>query len=264
LVTKNSVWSRLIACISELDCLCSLSLVSTSCASGPMCRPTFLTSQQAGNRNILNLKQMRHPCVSETISNFIPNDTQLGQDKPSGDGTELLLLVTGPNMGGKSTILRQTCLAVLMAQLGCYVTAESCEMTPVDRIFTRIGASDRIIEGKSTFYVEMEETKNILSHATEKSLVIMDELGRGTSTFDGVSIAFSVLDYMCDQILCRTLFTTHYHMLLKEFRTKQNLSMYHMAAHIDEQENVTFLYKFARGECPKSYGVNVARLAGLL
>ena len=140
---------------------------------------------------------------------FIPNDLTLGSPNT--------LLITGPNMGGKSTLLRQTCLAAIMAQIGCFVAAESCRMSIVDRVFTRIGASDRILENKSTFFVELEETKAICELATKNSLVIMDELGRGTSTFDGYSIAHSVLTYLINHVSCRTLFTTHYHMLVDNF-----------------------------------------------
>ena len=141
--------------------------------------------------------------------NFIPNDVVLGEPHA--------LLITGPNMGGKSTLLRQTCLAAIMAQIGCFVAAESCRLTVVDRVFTRIGASDRILENKSTFFVELEETKAICELATTNSLVIMDELGRGTSTFDGYSIAHSVLTFLLNRVACRTLFTTHYHMLVEDF-----------------------------------------------
>jgi len=121
-------------------------------------------------------------------------------------------------MGGKSTLLRQTCLGVILAQIGCFVPAQKCVLTPVDRIFTRIGASDRILEGKSTFFVEMEETRTILQHATNKSLVIIDELGRGTSTYDGFALASAVLSYIQNRLNCMTLFATHYHMLLDTFR----------------------------------------------
>ena len=132
---------------------------------------------------------MIHPCVTLTnTKNFIPNDTHL-----DNQNSQSLLLVTGPNMGGKSTLLRQTALAAILAQMGCFVPAQSCELTPIDRVFTRIGASDRILEGKSTFYVEMEETRNLLQFATPRSLAILDELGRGTSTFDGYSIANAVM-----------------------------------------------------------------------
>lgn len=121
-------------------------------------------------------------------------------------------------MGGKSTLLRQTCIAVILAQIGCFVPAQKCALTPVDRIFTRIGASDRILEGKSTFYVEMEETNSILKFATIRSLAILDELGRGTSTYDGYSIAHAVMTHLVTKVKCRTLFSTHYHMLLDQFK----------------------------------------------
>ena len=167
-------------------------------------------------------------------------------------------------MGGKSTLLRQTALAVILAQLGCYLPARECTLTPVDRIFTRIGASDRILEGKSTFYVEMEETKSIVERATFKSLAIVDELGRGTSTFDGYSIAHAVLKYIVNSINCRCMFSTHYHMLLDEFRGSQGVQLYHMACKTNEkQDEVVFLYRFQKGECPHSFGINVARMAGI-
>ena len=187
----------------------------------------------------------------------MPNDTKLNKKKS-------LLLVTGPNMGGKSTLLRQTCLGVILAQIGCYVPATACTLTPVDRIFTRIGSSDRILEGKSTFFVEMEETGNIIKMASKRSLCIVDELGRGTSTFDGYSIAHAVLKYLVRRIKCMTLFSTHYHMLLDDFRDTKHVDLYHMACKQDEDgETITFLYKFIKGECPQSFGLNVARMSGL-
>jgi len=158
-------------------------------------------------------------------SDFVPNDIELGSPHA--------LLITGPNMGGKSTLLRQTCLAAIMAQIGCYVAAESCQLTVVDRVFTRIGASDRILENKSTFFVELEETKAICELATKFSLIIMDELGRGTSTFDGYSIAHSVLTYLSEKVRSRTLFTTHYHMLVKDFMSQPDvIGLYQMASSI--------------------------------
>jgi DNA mismatch repair protein MSH6 len=155
-------------------------------------------------------------------------------------------------------------MAVILAQIGCYVPADAMTLTPVDRIFTRIGASDRILEGKSTFYVEMEETKNIIQFASSRSLAIVDELGRGTSTFDGYSIAHAVLKYLVGAIRCRSLFSTHYHMLLDEFRDSPGVKLYHMACRANEaQDEVVFLYKFQPGECPQSFGLNVARMAGI-
>ena len=166
-------------------------------------------------------------------------------------------------MGGKSTLLRQNCIAAILAQIGCWVPCASFQLTPVDRIFTRLGASDRILEGKSTFYVEMEETKNVISFATFKSLAILDELGRGTSTFDGYSIAHAVLNYLVKQIRCRCLFSTHYHMLLDDFRGKPGVVSYHMSYKELSHKEIMFLYKFVKGECPMSFGINVARMAGI-
>ena len=195
------------------------------------------------------------------VKKFIPNTTIINS---KSEGARAILL-TGPNMGGKSTLLRQTCLAVILAQLGCYVPAERVAMTPTDRIFTRLGASDRILEGKSTFYVEMEETKNIMAFGTKRSLAIIDELGRGTSTFDGYSIANAVLKYLVENIKCRSLFATHYHMLLDDFRDVPGVSSYHMKCVVDPKnaEKIRFLYKFVKGECPKSFGMNVAMMSGL-
>ena len=179
-------------------------------------------------------------------------------------------------MGGKSTVLRQTCICVIMAQLGCMVPAEKCRLSPVDRIFTRIGASDNILEGQSTFFVELSETSTILHEATQHSLVILDELGRGTSTFDGVAIASSVVQKLAEDLGCRTMFATHYHSLVDEFIAHPNVSMANMACKVkevsdvvsmddnyDPDANVMFLSKLVGGACTKSYGLNVARLARL-
>ena len=136
-------------------------------------------------------------------------------------------------------------------------------MTVVDRVFTRLGASDRILEGKSTFFIEMEETVNILTQASKNSLVIVDELGRGTSTFDGYSIANAVLKYLVKRVKCLTLFSTHYHMLLNDFRNTKKVAFYHMACKQEGNHRVTFLYKFIKGECPQSFGLNVAKMSGL-
>lgn len=167
-------------------------------------------------------------------------------------------------MGGKSTLLRATCISIIMAQMGCYVPASKCELTPVDRIFTRIGANDRIMSGQSTFMVELYETSNILRNATKNSMVILDELGRGTSTFDGYAIAYSVIRYLAEKVQCRTLFSTHYYMLTEELLSHPFIDMYHMKCVIDSTiSEVIFLYKFVKGVCQKSYGLNVARMAGI-
>lgn len=195
---------------------------------------------------------------------FVPNDIIMGSLKGEEKSPEVLL-ITGPNMGGKSTLLRSTCLAAIMAQIGCYVPAQSCKLTIVDRVFTRIGASDRILENKSTFFVELEETKTIVEQATKNSLVIMDELGRGTSTFDGYSIAHSVLTYLATRVHCRSLFTTHYHMLVEDFKSiPHQVGLYHMqSAYEESSDRVKFLYKFVPGVAPQSFGIYVAKMAGI-
>lgn len=154
-----------------------------------------------------------------------------------------------------------------MAQMGCFVSAESCELTAVDRVFTRIGASDRILENKSTFFVELEETKAILDMATRNSLVIMDELGRGTSTYDGYSIAKAVLNYLASKVKCRTLFTTHYHRLVEDFAGRKEIEMYQMVSEVVEDKGsakkLKFLYKFQKGVATQSFGIFIAKLAGI-
>jgi DNA mismatch repair protein MSH6 len=151
-----------------------------------------------------------------------------------------------------------------LAQIGCYVPAEKVRISPVDRIFTRIGASDKILAGESTFFLELSETASILHHATKHSLVLMDELGRGTATFDGTAIAFSVVKDLAKRINCRTLFSTHYHHLVEEFSHDDNVSMGHMQSIVnDDDQSITFLYKFGEGACPKSHGFNAARLADI-
>ena len=223
-----------------------------------MVRPEFISSKNP----YLELVQMRHPILSTRLSNFVPNDTMIGYLKDNEIKSSVL--ITGPNMGGKSTILRQTCIGVIMAQIGCYVPAKKCKLTVVDRIFTRIGARDRILEGKSTFFIEMEETKTIIDHATCNSLIIVDELGRGTSTNEGMVIAKSILEFITNKIKCRNLFTTHYHELVDNCRIFKGVDLFHMDCFVDDtNQSVNFLYKFIQGVCPKSYGINVAKLAGI-
>lgn len=252
---KYKIWTQCIQIISELDCIYSLYKVSQK---NNMCCPKFYSPEK--HQPFLELKDMVHPCItlSSISREVIPNDVNLGNDIAK------LLIVTGPNMGGKSTLLRATCISIIMAQMGCYVPASKCELTPVDRIFTRIGANDRIMSGQSTFMVELYETSNILRNATKHSLVILDELGRGTSTFDGYAIAYSVIRYLAEKIKCRTLFSTHYYMLTEELLSHPNIDMFHMKCVIDNSiSEVIFLYKFVKGVCQKSYGLNVARMAGI-
>ena len=202
----------------------------------------------------------RHPVVEQlfTQEGFVPNDTILNCDD------EQLHIITGPNMSGKSTYLRQTALIVLMAQIGCFVPASAAKIGLVDRIFTRVGASDNLVMGQSTFLVEMNETANILNNATQNSLVIFDEVGRGTSTFDGLSIAWAVSEYLLDEkrMGAKTLFATHYHELVELAGKYKRAKNYNVAVHEDGQK-VTFLRKVVPGGADQSYGIHVARLAGL-
>ena len=199
----------------------------------------------------------RHPVIDRMIpGNFVPNDCKLDGD------LNRLMLITGPNMAGKSTYIRQTALLVIMAQVGSFIPAESAEIGLVDRIFTRVGAADDLARGQSTFMVEMLETANILNHATPKSLVILDEIGRGTSTFDGLSIAWSVAEFLHDEIRCRTQFATHYHELTEMARTRRGVNNYNVAVK-EYGDGIIFLRQITPGPSDRSYGIQVAKLAGL-
>ncbi len=212
------------------------------------------------NSDEIIIRDGRHPVVEQifTQEGFVPNDTKLNCDD------EQLHIITGPNMSGKSTYLRQTALIVLMSQIGCFVPASAAKIGLVDRIFTRVGASDNLVTGQSTFLVEMNETANILNNATSKSLVILDEVGRGTSTFDGLSIAWAVSEYLLDEkkISAKTLFATHYHELVELASKYKRAKNYNVAVH-EDGEKVTFLRKVVPGGADQSYGIHVARLAGL-
>jgi DNA mismatch repair protein MutS len=205
----------------------------------------------------------RHPVVegmlrSRSADGFVPNDTELDCSEAQ------ILLLTGPNMSGKSTYLRQVALIVLMSQIGSFVPAEAARIGVVDRIFTRVGASDRLSRGESTFMVEMSETAEILRLASRRSLIILDEIGRGTSTFDGLSIAWSVAEYLHDTpgLEARTLFATHYHELIELAHVKPRLRNAHFEVR-EWKEEVVFLRRLVAGGASRSYGIQVARLAGL-
>ena len=199
----------------------------------------------------------RHPVVDRMIpGDFVPNDCLLDGD------LNRLMLITGPNMAGKSTYIRQTALLVIMAQVGSFIPAESAQIGLVDRIFTRVGAADDLARGQSTFMVEMLETANILNHATPQSLVILDEIGRGTSTFDGLSIAWSVAEFLHDEIGCRTQFATHYHELTELARTRRGVNNYNVAVR-EYGDEIIFLRQIVLGPSDRSYGIHVAKLAGL-
>ena len=237
------------AAIASLDAICSLAEVALLFN---YCRPTL----HDGSR--LVIQDGRHPVLDQSLveEKFVPNDVEL-----DGEGSRLHI-ITGPNMAGKSTYIRQVALIVLMAQIGGYVPAARAEIGLVDRIFTRVGASDDISRGQSTFMVEMNETASILNNATERSLVILDEIGRGTSTFDGLSIAWSVAEYLHDRVKARTLFATHYHELTELEMTRPGVKNFNVAVR-EWNDQIIFLRKIIPGGADKSYGIQVARLAGL-
>ena len=235
--------------IAILDVLCAL---AETARLFNYCRPTLDESLR------LMIKDGRHPVLDQNLveEKFVPNDTTL-------DGENIrLAIVTGPNMAGKSTYIRQVALIVLMAQIGSFVPAAIAEIGLVDRIFTRVGANDDLARGQSTFMVEMNETSNIVNNATERSLVILDEIGRGTSTFDGLSIAWSVAEFLHDKIKARTLFATHYHELTKLAAERKGVCNFNVAVR-EWNEQIIFLRKIVPGGADKSYGIQVARLAGL-
>lgn len=237
--------------LGELDALLSL---ANAAVQNNYVRP------EVDLTNRIEIINGRHPVVEKSLQGqwFIPNDTYLDTQK------QRLLIITGPNMGGKSTYMRQVALIVLMAQIGSFVPAEKAKIGLVDRIFTRVGASDDLARGQSTFMVEMQEVANILQNATSKSLVIMDEIGRGTSTFDGLSIAWSVAEYLNnpDKIGAKTLFATHYHELTKLAEKYPGIKNFCVAVK-EEGENIVFLRQIIPGSSDRSYGIHVAKLAGL-
>ncbi len=208
----------------------------------------------------LEIRDGRHPVVEQMpdAERFVPNDSTLDRE------THQLIIITGPNMAGKSTYIRQVALITIMAHMGCFVPATSAEIGVVDRVFTRVGASDDLARGRSTFMVEMQETANILNNATPKSLIVLDEIGRGTSTFDGISIAWSVAEYLCKNpaLQAKTLFATHYHELTDLTLTLPNVKNFSVLVK-EKGDSITFLRKIVPGAADKSYGIQVARLAGL-
>lgn len=234
--------------LAMLDSLVSLAEVSES---NNYCRPELTNSPK------ISIKGSRHPVVEKNIGehNFVPNDIMLDQENS-------FVILTGPNMAGKSTYMRQAALAVILAQMGSFIPASAASISITDRIFTRIGAMDDIYSGQSTFMVEMTETANILNNATDRSLIILDEIGRGTATFDGMSIAAAVVEYIHTKIKAKTMFATHYHeitQLADKFPSIINLNV----TAIEVGDSITFLHKINKGPADKSYGIQVARLAGL-
>ncbi len=211
-------------------------------------------------KGVIDIKAGRHPVVEQMISNdmFISNDTYLDNNK------YCVSIITGPNMAGKSTYMRQVALIVLMAQIGSFVPADSANISMTDRIFTRVGASDDLASGQSTFMVEMNEVANILRNATSNSLLILDEIGRGTSTFDGLSIAWAVIEHISNKKLlgAKTLFATHYHELTELEGKMNNVNNYCIAVK-EKGDDIVFLRKIVKGGADKSYGIQVAKLAGV-
>lgn len=234
--------------IAQIDCLSSLAYLAQ--------RRKFIRPNISNSRKLI-IKEGRHPVLAESLgSEFVPNDIGLGNG--SGDVT----IITGPNMSGKSTYIRQTALLVLMAQAGSFIPATEAEIGLVDRIFTRVGASDELTRGQSTFMVEMIETANIINNATDKSLVILDEVGRGTSTYDGLSLAWAITEHIATKIKCRTLFATHYHELTELSELFDNIKNCNVAVR-EWMDEVVFLHKILPGQTDKSYGIHVAKLAGI-
>lgn len=236
--------------VAELDALASMALVA---------QQNNYVCPKMNEKGIIDIKEGRHPVVEKMIPNnlFITNDTYLDDKK------KRISIITGPNMAGKSTYMRQAALIVLMAQIGSFVPAASADIGIVDRIFTRVGASDDLASGQSTFMVEMTEVANILRNATSKSLLILDEIGRGTSTFDGLSIAWAVIEHISGRLLgAKTLFATHYHELTELEGKIDNVNNYCIAVK-EKGDDIIFLRKIVKGGADKSYGIQVARLAGV-
>jgi DNA mismatch repair protein MutS len=249
LAEYGKVLQRTAKALCRLDALCSL---AETADRENYCRPEVL------NENVIDIKNGRHPVVEKMPScdNFIPNDVYSDNDE------NMISVITGPNMAGKSTFMRQAALIVILAQAGSFVPAESAAIGMCDRIFTRIGASDNLAGGQSTFMLEMSEVADILKNATEGSLLILDEIGRGTSTFDGLAIAWSVIEYISRRKNCRTLFSTHYHELTELEGNLGGVKNYRITAE-KKGRDIIFLRKVIRGSADESYGIQVAHLAGV-
>ena len=234
--------------ISEIDVLQSFATVSEE---NNYIKPIL------NEKGKINITEGRHPVVEKVLEGkeYVSNDIKL-------DEKTNILLITGPNMAGKSTYMRQMAIISIMAQIGCFVPAKEAELPIFDAIYTRIGASDDLVSGESTFMVEMIEANNAISNATKNSLILFDELGRGTATFDGMALAQSIIEYIHENIKCKTFFSTHYHELTDLENTLKNLKNVHVSAH-EEDGNITFLHKVKEGSIDKSYGIHVAKLANL-
>ena len=238
--------------IARLDCLLAFANVAEE---NRYIRPVIDSS------DVLDIKQGRHPVIEKQLpvgEKYVANDVYLDTD------TQQIMIITGPNMAGKSALLRQTALITIMAQIGCFVPAESARIGLVDKVFTRVGASDNISMGESTFMVEMSEAANILNNISPKSLVLFDELGRGTSTYDGISIAWAIIEHIHEnpKARARTLFATHYHELNEMEKSFQRIKNYNVAVK-EVNQKVIFIRKLERGGSEHSFGIHVAKLAGM-
>ncbi len=239
------VLQNLAKILAELDMMLSFTKVSND---NKYVRPTL------NEEGLINIKDGRHPVIENSLSvNYIPNDLKM-------ENSDSILLITGPNMSGKSTYMRQVALISIMAQIGCFVPCKSADIPIFDQIFTRIGASDDIVSGQSTFMVEMMEVNNALVNATRNSLILFDEIGRGTATYDGMALAQAIIEYVHENIGCKTLFSTHYHELTALESSLKNLKNVHVSAE-EVKGEVVFLHKVKDGAIDKSYGINVAKLA---
>ena len=233
---------------AQCDCLAALAYLAK--------RRNYIRPKVTNGGELI-IHDGKHPVLGEILgSQFVPNDIEIGNG--AGD----ILVITGPNMSGKSTYIRQVALLVLMAQTGSFIPAKDAQIGLVDRIFTRVGASDELVRGQSTFMVEMTETANIINNATERSLVILDEVGRGTSTYDGLALAWAITEHIANKIKCRTLFATHYHELTELAELFTNVKNCNVAVR-EWMDEVVFLYKILPGGTDKSYGIHVAKLAGV-
>lgn len=243
--------------MAEIDVLAGL---ATLAANAGYCRPT-LTSEP-----VMDIRDGRHPVLDRLLpaGQFVPNDVRLGLKDPDDDNCVIgrVQIITGPNMAGKSTYIRQAALISIMAQMGSFVPAKEARIGIADRVFARVGASDELARGQSTFMVEMTETARILNSATERSLVILDEIGRGTSTYDGISLAWAITEHLHDEIQCRTMFATHYHELTDLTVTLKYAANWNVAVQ-ESNDDVVFLHRIVEGAAGRSYGIHVAKIAGV-
>ncbi|MEY3172879.1 MAG: mismatch repair protein MutS [Planctomycetota bacterium] len=243
--------------LAEIDVLTALANVA---ANSRYCRPTLEDTP------VLDIRDGRHPVLDRLLpaGQFVPNDVRLGVQANSGSdpGSGRVQIITGPNMAGKSTYIRQAALITVMAQIGSFVPAKSARIGLADRVFARVGASDELARGQSTFMVEMTETARILNAATSRSLVILDEIGRGTSTYDGISLAWAITEFLHDETGCRTMFATHYHELTDLATTLKHASNWNVAVR-ESNDDVVFLHRIIAGAAGRSYGIHVAKIAGV-